>query len=380
MKKISFAQNQEDILLDRVFRGRPEGFYIDVGACHPVFHSVTKFFYERGWNGINIEPIPSMFDILARDRERDVNLPVGLSNREGTLRFLEVPAAVGYSTFSGEQAEQLRAWGYELIEHEIPVTTLARVCERYAGRTIDFLKIDVESHEREVLEGGDWGRFRPRVVLIEATRPATTIACHEEWESVLLANDYLYACFDGLNRYYVRAEDRELLPALAVPANVLDDFETFEHFDRARTLERRVESLEQQIQEFHHQNPGVVWPSIQQMASLREALGAAREDAATTRAALEESGRVLDATRSALDGTRAELERMHQLCEGMQAELTAARARLELFEGWGPMTVSVVRRARRICVRLPLAKPMLRQALLLRRKLIAAVDGNLVPQ
>src|SRR5262245_24751661 len=107
MKRISFAQNREDILLDRAFGGRTGGFYVDVGACHPIFHSVTKFFYDRGWRGINVEPIPSTFDILAQDRPRDVNLHAGLSDREETLLFHEVPAAIGYSTFSPEQSEQL---------------------------------------------------------------------------------------------------------------------------------------------------------------------------------------------------------------------------------------------------------------------------------
>jgi FkbM family methyltransferase len=146
MKTISYAQNWEDILLNRVFADCSNGFYVDVGACHPIFHSVTKLFYERGWRGINIEPIPAVFETLARDRVRDVNLAVGLSNREGTMKFYECPAAVGYSTFSPEQEESLRGAGYEFVEHTIPVTTLARVCEQHVGATIDFLKIDAESH------------------------------------------------------------------------------------------------------------------------------------------------------------------------------------------------------------------------------------------
>ena len=154
MKIISYAQNYEDVLLNRLFPDRPGGFYIDVGAYHPVFDSVTKLFYERGWQGVNIEPIPSMFELLADDRPRDVNLHMGLSNLEGNLTFYEVPAEMGSSTFAEEHAEGLRRKGLRLEERSIPVTTLARVCEQYAGQTIDFLKIDVESHEREVLEGG----------------------------------------------------------------------------------------------------------------------------------------------------------------------------------------------------------------------------------
>lgn len=249
MRKISYAQNQEDVLLGRLFPGRSDGFYIDVGAFHPVFHSVTKFFYDRGWHGINIEPIPTVFEVLARDRVRDVNLPVGLSDREGTLRFHEVPKVAGFSTFSTERAEDLRRKGYALVEHSIPVTTLARVCEEHAAATIEFLKIDVEGHEREVLAGADWGRFRPRVVLIEATRPDTSVPNHEDWEALLLAADYLFASFDGLNRYYVRAEDRGLLPLLSVPANVLDGFIPFEYHDRIQHLQRQVRELQRLVEQ-----------------------------------------------------------------------------------------------------------------------------------
>ena len=95
MAIISYAQNHEDVLLQRLFRESPSGFYIDVGACHPVVHSVTKLFYERGWNGINIEPIPSLSEMLARERPRDINLRIGLSNRQGTSTLYECPTGVG---------------------------------------------------------------------------------------------------------------------------------------------------------------------------------------------------------------------------------------------------------------------------------------------
>ena len=204
MAIISYAQNREDVLLNRLFPECPSGFYIDVGACRPVVHSVTKLFYDRGWHGINIEPSPNLSEMIARDRQRDINLRIGLSNREGMARFHECLTEPGFSTFCEEQAEVLRRQGYQIVEHSIPVTTLARVCEQYAGATIEFLKIDVESYEREVLEGADWSRYRPRVVLVEATRPGTNIPSHEHWEPLLLAADYLFSFFDGLNRYYVR--------------------------------------------------------------------------------------------------------------------------------------------------------------------------------
>ena len=71
---ISYAQNGEDIILNRVFMGEKNGFYIDVGAGKPNDDSVTKVFYDLGWRGINIEPHPENFHLLDKERKRDINL------------------------------------------------------------------------------------------------------------------------------------------------------------------------------------------------------------------------------------------------------------------------------------------------------------------
>jgi FkbM family methyltransferase len=218
MAMISYAQNHEDVLLQRAFPDAKDGFYIDVGANEPIADSVTKHFYERGWHGINIEPGIGPYERLCADRKNDINLNVGLSIREATAELIEFPANPGLSTFSSELASK---WSHmlelESIKRTVPVMTLAQVCEAYVDRPIDFLKIDVEGYEREVIEGGDWGRWRPRVILIEATWP-------ERWEHLIVAADYVFVIFDGLNRYYVPAEDRQLGPALNVPANFCDNY------------------------------------------------------------------------------------------------------------------------------------------------------------
>jgi FkbM family methyltransferase len=364
VKFLSYAQNQEDVLLNRIFADRPNGFYIDVGAFHPVIGSVTKLFYDRGWHGINIEPISTLLEYVAHERGRDINLPVGLSNREGTLKFYEVLADRGLSTFSTEQAEEHRHAGYEFVEHSIPVTTLARVCEQYDVPTIDFLKIDVEGFEREVLEGADWGRFRPRVVVIEATKPNQPIPSHEHWEPLLLSADYLFAFFDGLNRYYVRSEDRELVPLLSVPANVFDDFEPYEH-------RFRVQDFEHQIEKLRHSIEGILESRENFHAVLtgaRAALEESQAGLATARQELAASRSELDRTRAALDEAKAALGEMDADLKRSQAEFDTARARLDLFEGWGPMTISVVRRVRGISARFPRTKSLVKRAILMRRR------------
>ncbi|HWE36767.1 MAG TPA: FkbM family methyltransferase [Isosphaeraceae bacterium] len=226
MTMISYAQNGEDVLLRRVFGDTQAGFYIDVGACHPTLHSVTKHFYDRGWSGINIEPVSTVFEVLRAERPRDVNLNVGLSDRPGTLDFFEAPSSLGRSTFSTGFRDGWNAHdGCEFVRRSVEVLTLALVCERHADRPIDFLKIDVEGHERAVLAGADFARWRPRVVLIEG-RPGYI----EDWEGLILGADYLFATFDGINCYYVRAEDRQFMPTLAVPINVQDDYTPHSHY------------------------------------------------------------------------------------------------------------------------------------------------------
>lgn len=242
---ISYAQNHEDVLLRRAFTGQPTGFYIDVGAHDPEFDSVTKHFSDHGWRGVNVEPIPQKAAAFASARPRDLNLGVGLSDRPGRATFYEVVEAPTISTFSAELAGRYRRAGYTVAEHQIDVLTLAGLCEMHAHSAIDFLSLDVEGHERRVLSGADFRRWRPRVVVVEATRPGFSAPAHHEWEGFLQAADYLFAMFDGLNRYYVRGEEPELVARLAVPANVFDNYTPYAQHQ-----------LEQELRQYRTFNPG----------------------------------------------------------------------------------------------------------------------------
>jgi FkbM family methyltransferase len=242
-KSVTYAQNGEDILLNRFFAWQADGFYIDVGANDPVENSVTRFFSQRGWHGINIEPITALYDRLCADRPRDINLNVGVAEVAGTLTFYEAVDLNGIlSTFDAAQAEEHGRSGRSFQTCQVPVVTLSEVCERHVRRPIDFLSIDVEGYERKVLEGFDLRRWRPRVLLLEANVPCTARPSHPEWEDLVLANDYHFATYDGLNRYYVRAEDLDLLPRLSTPT-----------YDRPLYIHReeheRLVELEQQGQE-----------------------------------------------------------------------------------------------------------------------------------
>lgn len=239
-RMISYAGNFEDVLLRRAFADQSTGFFIDVGAYDPVDGSVTKHFSNLGWRGINIEPDPAPFARLCDDRPNDINLNLAISDREGTLRLYTAEGAAHPSVDRNLITGWFGARPEDLREVELPATTLAAVCEAHvpAGQTIDFLKIDVESHEYEVVMGHDWDRWRPRVLIVESCAP-------ERWEPTLSAARYQFTLFDGINRVYVRDEDAHLIAPLSVPVNQTDNFEIFGYAQQIADLTHRLDSYRQ---------------------------------------------------------------------------------------------------------------------------------------
>lgn len=279
---VSYAQNGEDVVLARAFANVRQGFYVDVGAGHPVFDSVTKHFYELGWQGINVEPLAEEIELLAKDRPRDINLELALSDRPGTTSiFAGPPENRGSSTVDQALVESYRLRGQEFEERTAIVSTLQDVLDEHADRPIDFLKIDVEGHEEFVLRGVDLSVWHPRVIVVEATRPNSQVQSHEAWEPLLLSNGYEFQLFDGLNRFYVRDEDlEELGPVLSSPANVLDDYVPFPFKSEMDGLRSHAAALEASLAEAQ--------PAL-------EAAYAAREDAIRYTRSLEEHVRTKEA-------------------------------------------------------------------------------------
>ena len=171
--KKSYAQDGEDMVLHSFFEVLPKdykGFFVDVGAHHPVRFSNTYFFYKKGWRGINIDATPGSMALFQWFRRRDLNVELGIGPEKGNLTFycFDEPAL---NTLSKEVAAERAQGGRYKIKKEVqvPILPLREVLEKHLspGKKIDFLSVDVEGMDETVLRSNDWERFRPTFVLAE---------------------------------------------------------------------------------------------------------------------------------------------------------------------------------------------------------------------
>lgn len=166
---MSYSQYNEDLLLDAILNYKKEGFYIDIGANDPVKLNNTKRFYDRGWHGINIEPDPNQFKILCETRKKDINLNCGVGSDRSVLKFYQMSVSAISSFDKKSTIINGFIHGAKLVNTlEIQVYPLSYILDKYARHNaIDFISIDVESWELEVIKSNDWTLFRPKLLLIE---------------------------------------------------------------------------------------------------------------------------------------------------------------------------------------------------------------------
>ena len=249
MTLVSYAQNYEDIMLWRALQHVSGGFYVDVGAHDPIHGSVSRLFYEQGWRGIHVEPTPQYSQMLMANRPDERVVVAAIGDVPGEVEITIFPDT-GLTTAAPKATEKFidtSQFAKHLIT--VPQITLEQLLSPYRGQAIHWLKIDIEGYEEQALKGWNGQIDRPWIMVLEATYPGSQTPYFEHWEPLILAFNYQFVYFDGLNRFYVAQEHAELISAFSTPPNFFDNFVVYSQIisgqnSAQKKLSYKIESLQ----------------------------------------------------------------------------------------------------------------------------------------
>jgi FkbM family methyltransferase len=206
----SYSQEGEDLILRRIFDSCSDGYYVDVGAHHPLRFSNTFAFYKMGWRGINIDPNPTAIKLFEQMRPRDVNLGIGIADKPGVLTYyvFDEPALNTFDRMLVEEREKTTS--YRVVgTMKVPVLRLDEVLSRHiaVGQDINFMSIDAEGYDYKVVQSNDWMRFRPLYLLVECLDSSLISLSDQPMHRFLQEHGYLlYA--KTMNTLFYRDEQR----------------------------------------------------------------------------------------------------------------------------------------------------------------------------
>lgn len=198
-----YAQFAEDVSVLRHFPQSYRGIYVDVGCYHPVKHSNTHALYKRGWRRVNVDIDPIKITAFDMKRPRDTNIACAVSNTNGTATCYTHNWWSLTTSLDAEYAESIGAKHERKVETR-RLTDLLDESE-FAGQQIDFLTVDAEAHDLEVLQSLDMRRYQPRMIAVESY--------HRGWEAVessplhkfIRSHDYQLVNWCGLTLLYGHA-------------------------------------------------------------------------------------------------------------------------------------------------------------------------------
>jgi FkbM family methyltransferase len=202
---ISYSQEGEDMVLKRIFGNISKGCYVDIGAHHPSLFSNTNYFYQKGWRGINVEPMAKSKALFDAERPNDTNLELLVSENEGPVKFyLFEPSLM--NTMSEKKAEENKKFDWCRLKETvlIPSVPLGKLLDKYlpAETKINFMSIDVEGEELSVLKSNNWEKYRPEVLLVEFIDISIEAIMETEINKFLSIHSYNFFAKTGNTVFY----------------------------------------------------------------------------------------------------------------------------------------------------------------------------------
>lgn len=169
--RISFSKSGEDIQLYKLL-GKSIGKYLDIGCFEPVTFSNTYHFYLRGWSGIVVDPNPELVDRFKSIRPNDIFINKGISHCQGFLKYYMLPKSMSsMNTFDYKFLTEKNLLDKIEKEINVPLVTIEDLVDEYKlYDKIDFMDIDVEGMDFQVLLSNNWDKFRPKLVMIETEK------------------------------------------------------------------------------------------------------------------------------------------------------------------------------------------------------------------
>ena len=192
--RLSYSQMGEDLFLESIFLNRNDGFYIDIGAFDPKLYSNTYIFYLKGWTGINIDARPKSMVAFKKKRPRDINIEAAVSNKIAKKLYF-MSDAPALNTLSTKRAREIpRLTEYKIVEKKtLKTVRLKDVLNMHVpkDKKIDFMNVDVEGLDLDVLRSNDWNKFVPSIVVVESLQNKKSVKSKNSIDTFMKSKGYV---------------------------------------------------------------------------------------------------------------------------------------------------------------------------------------------
>ena len=195
---IHYGEFGEDVFINRIFKDIKIGRYVDVGCYHPFKGSLTAQLYKKGWNGINIDLSKSSIDLFNIIRKKDINLNLAISDFDGETNYYENSPINQQNSLIKDNDNQKKI--------KIQCKRLSSILLENHYNNFEYLNIDVEGSEQNVINGIDLSKYRPILITIENNNLHLKDYIESEIYNILIKNNYTFINKTGVTNFFLKNE------------------------------------------------------------------------------------------------------------------------------------------------------------------------------